>query len=434
MNLKRLIWLYLYTNLIVLICVNTWPKNKINSRTFNYSSSVSSFHCCDNISLIIGSLLGNSYMRISESYLGIIITFRKCSDNLEYLMWFHLCLAKSGYCSFKKPKLKKIISKNYKVLYTYSIDSYSLPNFYWLYEMFYKQEKSLLGRACASKKVIPGNLKKFLTPLSLATWYLDGTDKLSKLGESSFILTKEDLKYISDILKNKYNLDIIIQLKCKDQVAFYIKNSPASEVSLKAMKNFSEIIKPYFLPSLQHKLKGQHNKLTIWSYNNLANSRSYSTNVKNEKSTMRYKKEYELSIEQKEALIGIILGDGFLEKNKPNHNTRLKIEQSYPEKDKYLRSLYKLLEPLTTMEPTILTRNNQKTGITTQSLYFRTLSMPCLNYYYDLFYYNKKKIIPRNLDELLTARGLAFFPSLLSICSLLFKSTKIRIFLEQFNR
>lgn len=149
---------------------------------------------------------------------------------------------------------------------------------------------------------------------------------------------------------------------------------------------------------------------------------------------MRYKKEYELSIEQKEALIGIILGDGFLEKNKPNHNTRLKIEQSYPEKDKYLRSLYKLLEPLTTMEPTILTRNNQKTGITTQSLYFRTLSMPCLNYYYDLFYYNKKKIIPRNLDELLTARGLAFFPSLLSICSLLFKSTKIRIFLEQFNR
>lgn len=71
--------------------------------------------------------------------------------------------------------------------------------------------------------------------------------------------------------------------------------------------------------------------------------------------------------------------------------------------------MYKLLEPLTSMEPTILTRNNKKTGITTQSLYFRTLSMPCLNYYYELFYSNKKKIIPGNLDELLTARGLAYW-------------------------
>nr|YP_010218778.1 LAGLIDADG endonuclease [Morchella brunnea]UBU98585.1 LAGLIDADG endonuclease [Morchella brunnea] len=34
---------------------------------------------------------------------------------------------------------------------------------------------------------------------------------------------------------------------------------------------------------------------------------------------------------------------------------------------------------------------------------FRTLAMPCLNYYYDLFYKDKVKTIPRNLGELLTA-------------------------------
>ena len=61
------------------------------------------------------------------------------------------------------------------------------------------------------------------------------------------------------------------------------------------------------------------------------------------------------------------------------------------------------------MEPTILTRNNKKRGLITQSLYFRTLAMPCLNYYYDLFYKDKIKVIPRNLDELLTARGLAYW-------------------------
>lgn len=139
------------------------------------------------------------------------------------------------------------------------------------------------------------------------------------------------MAFISDILKNKFNLDINTQLKDNAKVVFYIQNS--------SIKKFGDIVKPYVLPSLQYKLKSQHNKLLLWN-NNFTNGRSYSTNVKNIKSTINYKKEYELSIIQKEALIGIILGDGFLERNKPSHNTRLRIEQSYPEKEKYLNSLY----------------------------------------------------------------------------------------------
>jgi hypothetical protein len=53
----------------------------------------------------------------------------------------------------------------------------------------------------------------------------------------------------------------------------------------------------------------------------------------NSKYTTGYKKQYELSLIQKQALIGIILGDGFLERVKASHNTRLRIEQSYPEKE-----------------------------------------------------------------------------------------------------
>jgi hypothetical protein len=37
------------------------------------------------------------------------------------------------------------------------------------------------------------------------------------------------------------------------------------------------------------------------------------------------------------------------------------------------------------------------------------MAMPCLNYYHDIFYKDKVKCVPRNLGELLTARGLAFF-------------------------
>jgi len=34
------------------------------------------------------------------------------------------------------------------------------------------------------------------------------------------------------------------------------------------------------------------------------------------------------------------------------------------------------------MEPTLLTREYKKRGVTTKSLYFRTLAMPCLNYFW----------------------------------------------------
>jgi hypothetical protein len=146
------------------------------------------------------------------------------------------------------------------------------------------------------------------------------------------------------------------------------------------------------------------------SFNSIVknNVKYYSTNTKDIKYLAQYKNHYILTDIQREALIGIILGDGFIEKSKPAHNARIRIEQSYPEKSEYLKSLHELLEPLTAMEPTLLTRNNKKRGTITQSLYFRTLAMPCLNFYHELFYKDNIKVIPRNLEELLTARGLAY--------------------------
>lgn len=59
-----------------------------------------------------------------------------------------------------------------------------------------------------------------------------------------------------------------------------------------------------------------------------------------------YKKNYMLNLEQREALIGIMLGDGYLDRNLPSHNARLCLEQSYPDKKDYLLSLFKLYQPL----------------------------------------------------------------------------------------
>jgi len=43
-----------------------------------------------------------------------------------------------------------------------------------------------------------------------------------------------------------------------------------------------------------------------------------------------------------------------------------------------------------------------------KSAKFNTISLPCFNEFRELFYNKGVKIIPKNLDNLLTARGLAY--------------------------
>lgn len=123
-----------------------------------------------------------------------------------------------------------------------------------------------------------------------------------------------------------------------------------------------------------------------------------------------YKKNYMLNLEQKEALIGIMLGDGYLERNLSSHNTRLSLEQSYPEKKDYLLSLFELYKPLVLNYPKIIIRKpDKRMGKVYKSIAFKTTKFNCLNEYHDLFYKNKKKIVPKNIYELLTVRGLAYW-------------------------
>lgn len=65
---------------------------------------------------------------------------------------------------------------------------------------------------------------------------------------------------------------------------------------------------------------------------------------------------------------------------------------------------------MVTMNPVILTRKpDKRTGKIYKSIYFRTLTLPCLNEYHNMFYKNKVKIIPENIDKLLTPIGLAYW-------------------------
>jgi len=122
--------------------------------------------------------------------------------------------------------------------------------------------------------------------------------------------------------------------------------------------------------------------------------RFYSKIPETSKYTKQYKKEYELTQEQKESIIGIMLADGFLEKGKPTYNTRLRIDHTYPDQKSYVFSLYTLFGDLIDMEPVIVVRKaDPRTGKIYKSIYLRTLRFPCLNEYhfFFLFYKDQKK-------------------------------------------
>lgn len=312
-------------------------------------------------------------------------------------MWFHLMLAKAGYCSYKRPKLYKLIGKENKVFFFYVLKSYSFSSFTWLFSLFYVN----------NQKTIPKNIDEYLTPLALATLFLSSVwadEKAIFRSQSTLdiplsVSQINGLNILSQVLKIKWKIDTEIKNNSGfNSGSLYVKNSS------KAV--FTKIVKPHILPSQVHLLKRPTLKLTFFGAPQfircLATLPDFSNSVRDSKRKLR--KEYVLSLEQKEALIGIMLGDGYLRRPKPTNNTVLYIDQSYPEKKEYVNFLYKLLEPIVLTSPSILTRNDRRSGNVTQSLRFLTMAMPCLNYYHDIFYKNKVKCVPRNLDELLTAR------------------------------
>ena len=281
-----------------------------NQKRFFFSNKLKSSqrigpHNLDVISLIIGSLLSNSYLEKRGNSVRII--FVKYSNNVEYLMWFYSVLSTVGYCNKEKPKLFKLIGKYNKVLFIYSFKSYSFSSLIWLYDMFYAD----------NMKIIPRNLDKYLTPLALATLFLSSIwlvgIKKPKLPITLVLV--EDLEYLSLILVKFYNIKTIINNNLNGNkypsASLYINNA--------SVYTFSKIVKPHMLCSQYHLLNKPNLKLTLPGSHGVHNCsylpiRSFSTKkdllpyevYTDKKYTLKYKREYILSVEQKEALIGII--------------------------------------------------------------------------------------------------------------------------------
>jgi len=103
-------------------------------------------------------------------------------------------------------------------------------------------------------------------------------------------------------------------------------------------------------------------------------------------------------------VIGLALGD--LHVRRRYKNSSLSFKQSI-KNEPYIIHLYTLFQEFCKMSPKI--SDAKLKDKVYQSIFFDTLTYEAFNYYHDLFYKNKRKIVPSNIEELLTARSLAFW-------------------------
>jgi len=80
----------------------------------------------------------------------------------------------------------------------------------------------------------------------------------------------------------------------------------------------------------------------------------------------------------------------------------------------YFNHIFDLFKPFMSKEYKIRSRSflDKRTNKTYSSVLFATLTLPCFTFYRELFYNSQgrgaKKIVPLNINQLLTPRGLAY--------------------------
>lgn len=99
---------------------------------------------------------------------------------------------------------------------------------------------------------------------------------------------------------------------------------------------------------------------------------------------------------QKEILVGLLLGDGCLEKYKNSTGARLKISQCLKQSD-LVWWLYQNFSSFIGSPPKLYQ----------DELRFNTLTHSCFKYFYDMFYPKGKKIVPKEIKNLLTPTAFA---------------------------
>lgn len=117
-------------------------------------------------------------------------------------------------------------------------------------------------------------------------------------------------------------------------------------------------------------------------------------------------------------IFGLILGDGHIQRSGSRSvsgeragnralNSRIRFGQSTIH-ESYFMWVYSFLKDYCSVPPYSGSRLDKRTGAIHTALWFNTITLPCFNYFHDMFYVNGVKVLPSNIMAMLTPVSLAF--------------------------
>ena len=118
-----------------------------------------------------------------------------------------------------------------------------------------------------------------------------------------------------------------------------------------------------------------------------------------------YKKQLKFTNEQRELIVGLLLGDGHLE-TQNNQTYRLKVEHSIKQKTMLIGCIKIFPNGLINCQKA---RIKDSFGKELTSYGFTTYSSGLLRFYAQQFYFGKKKVMPKMIGKLLSPKALAIW-------------------------
>jgi hypothetical protein len=200
--------------------------------------------------IIIGTLLGDSTMRLTDGVPIYAIKFEQGIKNKEYVE--HLFDIFKPYCG-SGPNIR-ILNKEQDRKSIY-FQTYRHDDFIFYYNSFYKITESISNDAKITKKGIksvPKNIHQFLTARAVSYWFMDdGTYNTDiKSGKRSYLFstqgfTQPDCQRLCDALKTNFGINSKVH---RDKKFFRIYvNADSSEKLI-------DLVAPYIHSDFLYKL------------------------------------------------------------------------------------------------------------------------------------------------------------------------------------
>lgn len=192
--------------------------------------------------IIIGGLLGDSYMNIPKGGANAYFTFRHSLKQKNYCLWKHNQLKE--YC-FNPYEIGEYDPRTDKTYYGITIISRRHKIFTDIMHSFYKVEN---GKKI---KYINEDVINSLTPLGIAIWFMDDGFKINSGGLclSTDCFSDDDLKIIQNFFLFKYNITTTVH--AGNRIYFPIKEA----------KKLVKLIYPYIHPDCYYKIETVVTKL-----------------------------------------------------------------------------------------------------------------------------------------------------------------------------